>query len=44
VTSYNDSGLVKKTKYFYRVLAFNNFNGGAGPFPWSPTMNVTTAR
>jgi titin len=44
VTSYNDSGLTRKTKYFYRVLAFNGFNGGAGPFPWSPTLNVTTKK
>jgi hypothetical protein len=44
VTTYNDSGLKKNTVYYYRVLAFNNFNGGAGPFPWSPTLNVTTAK
>jgi titin len=44
VTFYNDSGLTKNTKYFYRVLAFNNFNEGLGPFPWSPTLNVTTAK
>jgi len=44
VTSYDDSGLAKKTKYFYRIFAFNNFNGGAGPFPWSPTLNVTTKK
>jgi hypothetical protein len=44
LTSYSDSGLKKGTQYFIRVLAFNNFNGGAGPFPWSPTLNVTTLR
>jgi len=44
VTSFGDSGLKRNTQYFYRVLAFNGFNGGAGPFPWSPTLNVTTAR
>ena len=44
ITSFNDTGLSKKTQYFYRVLAFNGFNGGAGPFPWSPTLNVTTPR
>jgi hypothetical protein len=44
VTSYNDTGLTKNTKCFYRVLAFNNFNAGAGPFPWSPILNVTTAK
>ncbi len=44
VTSYNDSGLKRNTRYYYRVLAFNGFNGGLGPFPWSPILNVTTAR
>ena len=44
ITSYSDTGLSKKTQYFYRVLAFNNFNGGAGPFPWSPVLNVTTPK
>jgi len=44
VTSYNESGLASKTKYFYRILAFNGFNGGAGPFPWSPTLNVITPK
>jgi FtsP/CotA-like multicopper oxidase with cupredoxin domain len=40
VTSFNDSGLKRNTKYFYRVLAFNvNFTS-----PWSPTLNVTTPR
>jgi predicted phage tail protein len=43
-TSFNDTGLKRGTKYFYRVQAINGFNGGAGPFPWSPTLNVTTAR
>jgi titin len=39
-TSYNDSGLKKNTKYYYRVLAFNaNFTS-----PWSPVLNVTTAQ
>jgi titin len=44
LTSYNDSGLRRNRTYFYRVLAFNGFNGGAGPFPWSPTLNVTTLK
>jgi hypothetical protein len=44
VTSFNDSGLRRRTQYFYRVQAVNGFNGGAGPFPWSPTLNVTTLR
>jgi FtsP/CotA-like multicopper oxidase with cupredoxin domain/fibronectin type 3 domain-containing protein len=44
VTAYNDSGLKRGTKYYYRVLAFNGFNGGAGPFPWSPVLNVTTPK
>ncbi|HLE15886.1 MAG TPA: fibronectin type III domain-containing protein [Anaerolineales bacterium] len=44
VTSYTDSGLKKSTTYYYRVLAFNGFNGGAGPFPWSPTLSVTTLK
>jgi len=40
VTSFNDSGLARKTKYFYRILAFNlNFSS-----PWSPTLNVTTKK
>jgi titin len=37
-------GLKRGTKYFFRVLAFNGFNGGAGPFPWSPVLNVTTPK
>jgi FtsP/CotA-like multicopper oxidase with cupredoxin domain/fibronectin type 3 domain-containing protein len=44
LTSYNDSGLKRNTRYFYRIQAINGFNGGAGPFPWSPTFNVTTPR
>lgn len=44
VTSFDDSGLKKNTKYYYRVQAINNFNDGLGPFPWSPTLNVTTAK
>ena len=40
VTSFNDSGLRRNTKYFYRIVAFNvNFTS-----PWSPTLNVTTPR
>jgi titin len=38
VTSYNDSGLTKNNKYFYRVQSFNlNFTSA-----WSPTLNITT--
>jgi FtsP/CotA-like multicopper oxidase with cupredoxin domain len=44
VNFYDFTGLKRNTQYFFRVLAFNNFNGGAGPFPWSPTLNVTTPR
>ena len=44
VTSYADAGLKKNTTYYYRVLAFNLFNDGLGPFPWSPTFNIKTAR
>jgi FtsP/CotA-like multicopper oxidase with cupredoxin domain/fibronectin type 3 domain-containing protein len=40
VTSYDDSGLTKNTKYYYRVSAFN----AAGASLWSPTLNVTTAK
>jgi len=40
VTFFNDNGLTKNTKYFYRVNAFNvNFTS-----PWSPTFNITTPR
>ncbi len=41
VTSFNDTGLKRNTKYYYRVLAFNN---GIFTFPWSPVLNVSTAR
>jgi hypothetical protein len=44
VTSLNVTGLARRTTYYFRVLAFNGFNGGAGPFPWSPTLNVTTSK
>jgi predicted phage tail protein len=44
VSSYNDSGLKKNTTYYYRVQAVNLFNDGLGPFPWSPTFNITTPR
>jgi predicted phage tail protein len=37
-------GLKRNTKYFFRVQAVNGFNGGLGPFPWSPSFNVTTPR
>jgi hypothetical protein len=40
MTSYADSGLTKNNKYFYRILATNvAFNS-----PWSPILNVTTAK
>ncbi|HET9908304.1 MAG TPA: fibronectin type III domain-containing protein [Anaerolineales bacterium] len=40
VTSFNDNGLRRNTRYFYRLVAFNvNFTS-----PWSPTLNVTTPR
>ena len=44
VTFFGDTGLKRNTKYYYRVLAFNLFNDGLGPFPWSPILNVTTAK
>jgi titin len=44
VTSFDDTGLKRNTTYYYRVLAFNSFNEGAGPFPWSPVFNVRTSR
>jgi titin len=44
VNFYDFTGLRRGTKYFFRVLAFNGFNGGAGPFPWSPVLNVTTLK
>jgi len=40
VTSYNDSGLRRNTKYFYRIHAYNP----AGASAWSPILNVTTAK
>jgi FtsP/CotA-like multicopper oxidase with cupredoxin domain len=43
-TSLNITGLKRNTRYYFRVLAFNNFNEGAGPFPWSPVLNVRTSR
>ena len=42
--SYNITGLRRNSRYYIRVLAYNSFNEGAGPFPWSPILNVTTAR
>ncbi|HEX2990688.1 MAG TPA: fibronectin type III domain-containing protein, partial [Anaerolineales bacterium] len=42
--SYNITGLRRNSRYYIRVLAYNGFNEGAGPFPWSPVLNVTTAR
>jgi FtsP/CotA-like multicopper oxidase with cupredoxin domain len=44
VIFYDFTGLKRNTQYFFRVQAVNGFNGGAGPFPWSPTLNVTTTR
>jgi hypothetical protein len=44
VTSFDDTGLKKNTTYYYRVQAFNLFNDGLGPFPWSPVFNVRTSR
>jgi predicted phage tail protein len=41
---YNITGLRRNTRYYIRVQAINGFNEGAGPFPWSPVLNVTTAR
>jgi titin len=39
MTSYNDSGLSRNTRYYYRILAFNpNFTS-----PWSAILNVRTA-
>jgi fibronectin type 3 domain-containing protein len=40
VSTYNDSGLKRNTRYFYRIQAYNlNFTS-----PWSPTLSVTTAK
>jgi hypothetical protein len=40
VTFYDDSGLRRNIKYFYRISAFNaNFTS-----PWSPILNVTTPK
>jgi FtsP/CotA-like multicopper oxidase with cupredoxin domain/fibronectin type 3 domain-containing protein len=44
VTSLDNSGLKKNTTYYYRVLAFNGFNEGAGPFPWSPIFSIKTLK
>jgi titin len=44
VISWDITGLRRNTRYYMRVLAFNGFNGGLGPFPWSPVLNVRTAR
>jgi predicted phage tail protein len=44
VTSYEDTGLRRNTRYYYRILAYNLFNDGLGPFPWSPILNLRTAR
>lgn len=42
VTTYNDTGLRRNTRYYYRIQAVNLFNEGLGPFPWSPVLNVRT--
>jgi hypothetical protein len=39
---YNDTGLRRNTRYYYRIQAVNLFNDGLGPFPWSPVLNVRT--
>jgi fibronectin type 3 domain-containing protein len=44
VTSFNDTGLRRNTTYYYRILAFNLFNDGTGPFPWSPVFNIRAPR
>jgi fibronectin type 3 domain-containing protein len=44
VTFFDDTGLKRNTTYYYRVLAFNLFNDGLGPFPWSPIFNIRTPR
>jgi hypothetical protein len=38
------TGLKANTTYYVRVLAFNGFNAGAGPFPWSATLSVKTLK
>jgi titin len=43
VTSLDVTGLRRNTRYYIRVQAFNAFNEGLGPFPWSPVLNVRTA-
>ncbi|HSL30664.1 MAG TPA: fibronectin type III domain-containing protein [Anaerolineales bacterium] len=43
VTSLEDTGLRRNTRYYYRILAYNLFNDGLGPFPWSAILNVRTA-
>jgi predicted phage tail protein len=42
VTSFDFTGLRRNTRYYIRVQAFNGFNEGVGPFPWSPILNVRT--
>jgi predicted phage tail protein len=44
VTFSDITALRRATKYFFRIQAVNLFNAGAGPFPWSPTLNVTTLK
>ena len=44
ITSLDVTGLKKNTTHYFRVLAFNGFNDGQGPFPWSPTINVKTLK
>ena len=38
VTTFNDSGLIRNTRYYYRVNATN----AAGSSAWSPSINVLT--
>jgi hypothetical protein len=42
VTSLDVTGLRRNTRYYIRVQAFNGFNEGLGPFPWSPVLNLRT--